>query len=159
MFFSLGDTFEEVCSVCAVVKEESSETLLQFKRVEEGPILIVLHIDIKLLVPQHTSVAIDIHQLEKYRVADEVVNQHNRTTQPCVRPLLRVRVRNVEPGNGCIKHLLRRLGNHTLHLLLLSGAEPHFQWRAGLWGGWIKQTFASPAGGVAIFSGRKTRSR
>lgn len=88
--------------------------------------MVILEVHIQLLIPHNAALAMDINQLEEEGVANQIVNQNDGSAEPSVRPLLWIRVRNVQPGNGTIKHLLRCLGDHTLDFILLCCGQSHF---------------------------------
>ena len=117
------DPFEEVLSLGLVLKEEPHGEVLNLEAVEEEPVLRVLEVNPKLLVPQHALVADDVNELEEKGVSDEVVDEDDGSREPRPRPFLDARVVHVEPHDGGVDDLVRRLRDDPFDLVLVCGRE------------------------------------
>lgn len=95
VLLTLSDSLEEMRSFFGVIKQQPNQTLFDLKSMEKRTILVVLESYPQLLVPDNTTVAIDVHKLQEKCVTDQIINQCYGTRQACVGPLLRVRIGNV----------------------------------------------------------------
>lgn len=74
VFLALVDALEEVRRFVQVFEEKPRETVLELKRMEKSAVLIVFEADVKLLIPQHAAMSLDVDQLQEERVAHNVVH-------------------------------------------------------------------------------------
>jgi hypothetical protein len=51
------DTLEEMGSIVGVLKQQSQQTILGFKRVEEFTVLVVVEINEQFMIPHNTSIS------------------------------------------------------------------------------------------------------
>mgnify|MGYP007046642750 FL=1 len=122
-----GHALVKMRSIMGILEQEPHQTVLDLKRVEKRPVLMVLEVHVELLVPKHTTRARDINQLEEKRVSDEIIHQRYRPHEPRIRPLGAVRVCHVKAGHRGVNDLVQRLGHRTLDLLLIwCGQDAHF---------------------------------
>jgi hypothetical protein len=81
----------ELLCLLLIHEAQPCKTVLQFKGVEERPILIIVPRIVDLLVPDDAPVGLrDVYHLEKVRMAHQILGQHYRTLQPRVRPSCRL---------------------------------------------------------------------
>lgn len=120
------DPLVEVAGIPSVFKEQAHQTILDLKRVEKLPVLVVGKIDPQLLVPHYAAVAKDVHHLEKERMSHQIIHQRNRSNQARVRPFCGQRICNVKPGYCGIYDLVVRLWNSPFDFFLVgSGQDSH----------------------------------
>ena len=86
---------------------------------EKGTVLVVLKVHVQLLVPYHTTMAMDVHQLEEKCISDGIIHQGHGTSKTGVIPTLRVWIRNIKPRYGHIYDFVGALGKRSLDLFLI----------------------------------------
>ena len=123
VFVAALDPFEKVLGLGLVLKEKPHGKVLDLKAVEEESVLRVLEVDPELLVPQHSLVADDVDQLEKKGMSNEVVHEDNGSREPRPRPFLEAWVVHIEPHDGGVDDLVRRLRDDPFDLVLVCGRE------------------------------------
>lgn len=94
----------------------------------------------------------DVDQLDPEGITDQVVRQHGRALQACVRPVGPVRVGNVQLGDGDGVDLVGRLGDGALdRQLVLVGQDRRHGGGAGAAAGAGALTMSRGVGGRAWF--------
>lgn len=70
----------------------------------------------------------DVNELQKQRMAHKIVHQSQSSRQPRVLPVVGVRVRNVEAGDGAVNHLVGVFRHHPFDFLLVRRVEKTHGW-------------------------------
>jgi hypothetical protein len=133
VLLAVVDLLLECLGLLLVGEGEGGQAVLELEGVEEDAVLVVGEVVVDLLVPddatvgrlQHAMSGLglqetsahtyrDVDQLEPEGITDQVVCQHGRALQACVRPVGPVRVGNVQLGDGDGVDLVGRLGDGAL---------------------------------------------
>lgn len=123
MLLALGHAFVKMSCLGSIFEQQTREAFLELEAVEERAILIVLEVDVKLLIPKNTTLSLYIYKFQIETLADKIIGENNRTGQPCVLPLARVRIRYVETGNSLVDDFVRDLGDDPLDFLFVRVLE------------------------------------
>ena len=73
---------------------------------EEWPVLVVLELGIKFMVPYNAARANEVNELQDERVLRLVKGERQYTLQAAVRPLVALRIGKVDTGRRCSKYLV-----------------------------------------------------
>ena len=93
---------------------------------EERPVLVVLELIVKFVVPYDASCAQEIDELEEEDVFGSVIGECESTLEAAVRPFVAAWVGEVDAGGDCSKDLVEGRRNGRSDPCL-------FIWRERLW--------------------------
>ena len=139
VFLPVIDLFLELLGFFLTGERKTGKAILQFKRMKESSVLIIVEWVIDLLVPDYPTIGSLYHSSESpiyktvgislpYRYIDqfypvciayEVIRQNRCPLQPGIHPLLLIRMCHVEPAYGPSMYLVGCLRDSSLDSLFI----------------------------------------
>lgn len=102
-----------------VLKKQPGKALLELERVEIRAVLVVPEVAVELLVPQNTSRALNVHELEVEAFSHQIVHQNDGTGEAGVLPAIWVRVCDVEARHCLVDDFIASARDHSFDFFLV----------------------------------------